>query len=95
MEEQALTRLVPVVGTKTYRVEDHCICVCQPTTGEEILLTGVARRIWEEVENGHHETLADLLAALAREGGVAERVERVAMELVRLRLLELQEVTGW
>lgn len=90
-----MDQLIPVLATNTYRFEDGCVCVCQPATGTEILLSGLARRVWEAVEQTGGSTVEAIALKTADSEYSQGAIHEVIRHLVDLRILELHEETGW
>jgi hypothetical protein len=90
-----MDQLIPVLATNTYRVEDGCVCVCQPATGTEILLSGLARSVWEAIEQASGANVEAIALRTADSGCSQGAIHEVIRHLVDLRILELHEETGW
>ncbi len=86
---------VVMLATHTFRPEASCICVCQPGTGSEVLLTGLARRAWEVVSARRGINVGEMCALLSEDGADPTETRAVLAYLVNLRLLELGEAPAW
>jgi|YNPBryunderm2012_1023409.scaffolds.fasta_scaffold06764_5 hypothetical protein len=86
---------VVMLATHTFRPEANCVCVCQPGTGSEVLLTGLARRVWEMASARRGINVGEMCALLAEGGADPAETRAVLAYLVNLRLLELGEAPAW
>ncbi len=85
-------QLLILPATQGYHAEGDCLCVAQPSTGVEILLTGTARRVWEVVQ-AHRGLRVSELLHLA--GGDPSEVGDALVYLCKLGVLETSDPGGW
>jgi len=86
---------VVMLATHTFRPEGSCICICQPGTGSEVLLTGLARRVWEAVSGRRDISVGELCDLLGGGGADPEETRAVLEYLGNLRLLEVGDAPAW
>lgn len=86
---------IVVAATHTFRPEGESICICQPGTGVEILLTGLARHVWEVLAVTRTPSIAELTRSVGGRGGAGSEVGDVLRYLCDLRLVEITEGGEW
>ncbi len=81
-----------VPASQGYHAGEDCVCVAQPSTGVEVLLTGMSRRIWE-VAQAHRGLPARDLVRFT--GGDPEEIRKALAYLCDLGVLEAADPGGW